>query len=275
MKMDFELTEEHQLILRILYAAGNRTMTYEAFSHIYAFASVGELGLDDLAAAFAIQPTGVTTPSFAIDIEAVEHALESLESVGLVEIKGLRLQATLDANKLELHRLRLTDEGKRVAKAIVEARRITLYRREPHRTTVFVASAFGHAEIDALYQDVFREAAEALGYEAVRVDMSEPSQTITAHMMDAITAAECILADLTHARPSVYFEVGYAHGLGIPLLLTCRADHQHSTDDAARVHFDLQQYKISYWTRDAASAFVWPDGMNPAERLAELVKRRD
>lgn len=84
-----------------------------------------------------------------------------------------------------------------------------------------------------------------------------------------------MLADLTHARPSVYFEVGYAHGLGVPLLLTCREDHCRGKSDHARIYFDLEQYKISYWSRTSKGEFNWPKGMEPAERLPSIVPHRD
>ena len=113
-----------------------------------------------------------------------------------------------------------------------------------------------------------------LDYEPVRVDLSEPEQTITELMMKAITEAAAVLADLTHARPSVYFEVGYAHGLGVPLVLTCRQDHERGDRDDARVHFDLEQYKISYWSRTSKNRFRWEKGMKPATRLASIIPPR-
>jgi nucleoside 2-deoxyribosyltransferase len=84
-----------------------------------------------------------------------------------------------------------------------------------------------------------------------------------------------VLADLTHARPSVYFEVGYAQGLGVPLLLTCRKDHYRAAHDNARVHFDLEQYKISFWSRNSKGQFIWAKGMEPTKRLKSLVARRE
>jgi nucleoside 2-deoxyribosyltransferase len=106
--------------------------------------------------------------------------------------------------------------------------------------------------------------------------MSEPERTMTEAITDSITEAACVVADLTHARPSVYFEVGYAHGLGVPLLLTCRKDHHRGTEDNARVHFDLQQYRISFWERTSESAFSWDKkSMKPDKRLAALVLPRE
>ncbi len=90
--------------------------------------------------------------------------------------------------------------------------------------------------------------------------------------MEGIRETACIIADLTYARPSVYFEVGYAHGLGIPLLLTCRKDHFHGKVDHARVHFDLEQFKISYWSRNAKGRFQWPAAMEPSERLSKILQ---
>ncbi|MBE0573378.1 hypothetical protein IH575_00540 [Candidatus Dojkabacteria bacterium] len=48
---------------------------------------------------------------------------------------------------------------------------------------------------------------------------------------------------------------GYAVGLGIPLATTCRQDHFRGERDDQRVHFDLQQYKSSFWKKKSRRQF--------------------
>ena len=50
-----------------------------------------------------------------------------------------------------------------------------------------------------------------------------------------------VLADVTEQRSGVYFEAGYALGLGLPVIWSVRKD------DAKNVHFDTAQYSQIRW----------------------------
>jgi hypothetical protein len=163
----------------------------------------------------------------------------------------------------------LTDEGVRVAAAHVEGRRLVLRTRAQERDTVFIACAFGRPEVDLLFDREIAPACAALGLRAVKVDEIEPPTTITEEVLAGIRRARIVVADLTFARPSVYFEVGVAHGMGVHVVLTCRSDHNRGTSDAQRVHFDLEQFKISYWSNQGG-VFQWDSGQRPVDRMLLL-----
>jgi DNA-binding MarR family transcriptional regulator len=207
------------------------------------------------------------------DDRPLNKELSGLEYIGLLDVDG---DNTFDSDfgEEEVH-VSLTDEGKRIAEALTKNRKPIFRPQVSSLTTVFIACAFGHTEIDELSSKHFFSACENLGYEAVRVDMTEPSQTITERIMEGITEAACVIADLTYARPSVYFEVGYSVGLGIPLVLTCRNDHYHGQEDDQRVHFDLEQYKISFWEQNNSGEFQWPKSMEPFARLSLILPLRN
>ena len=199
--------------------------------------------------------------------------------VGLVErpgYTGLAHRETgrklyLPYNSSSEVEVELTHEGKRVARSIKDERQLILRPAPDRRTGIFVACAFGRPEIDALYDKQLAPACESLGYEPLRIDMSEPERSITDAILEGITECACVVADLTFARPSVYFEVGFAHGLGVPLLLSCRSDHYRGKRDDAKVHFDLEQYKVSFWSRTPKKGFRWSRKMKPLSRLSDLV----
>lgn len=267
MKSTFKLNKRHELILQILFNVSrswvftiddllNAMKLLEApnlytFNSLLRIISKKEMGFIE----FKISPERLTE---------IENDLLGLRFVDLVWFNGdVSNWGTI---------IKLTDRGIGIAKRIDEGRRVIMSPSPSQRSTIFIASAFGHDDTDQLYKDCFEPACENFNYQAVRVDMNEPSETITSSIMEGIVDAACVIADLTYARPSVYFEIGYAHGLGVPLLLTCRKDHLLGKHDDARVHFDLAQFKISFWTRNAKGKFTWEKAMSPADRLSHIVK---
>ncbi len=67
--------------------------------------------------------------------------------------------------------------------------------------------------------------------------------------MDRILArireSRFVIADLTHNRGGVYYEAGFAEGLGIPVIYTCDADClDPEAPKEKRVHFDCQHLNI-------------------------------
>ena len=96
------------------------------------------------------------------------------------------------------------------------------------------------------------------GYDPVRIDRKEHVNKIDDEIVAEIRRARFVVADFTHgntgARGGVYYEAGFAHGLGIPVIFTCRKDRLEE------VHFDTRQY----------NHIVWND---PADLRDQLVKR--
>ena len=54
--------------------------------------------------------------------------------------------------------------------------------------------------------------------------------------------AQFMVADFTLQRAGVYFEAGFAMGLGRPVVWTCRDDEFEKT------HFDTRQYNHVVWS---------------------------
>jgi nucleoside 2-deoxyribosyltransferase len=122
----------------------------------------------------------------------------------------------------------------------------------------FVAMAFGHTDADAVYDSV-RKALKPIGIMTCRVDRIEHNDDIDKRIIAEIEAADFVLADLTYARPSVYFEAGYAQR-SIPVIYIARQDHfKDKADDPngnLRVHFDLQMRNIVPWSSGRDRTFL-------------------
>lgn len=81
---------------------------------------------------------------------------------------------------------------------------------------------------------------EAVGVRAQRSDEVEHSGSITALLLDQIRRHRFLISDLTHERPNVYYEIGYAHGLEKEVVLTAQKGTQ--------VHFDIAAYNVIFYT---------------------------
>jgi len=54
--------------------------------------------------------------------------------------------------------------------------------------------------------------------------------------LESIRKAEFVIVDLTEERPNVFFEAGYAHGIGkLPIYIA---------RDGTDIHFDVKDYPV-------------------------------
>ena len=154
-----------------------------------------------------------------------------------------------ESGELELHRTKLgsmtmrdwllTAKGRIRAEGMEEAASLS--------SSAFVAMWF-HPDVQQVWTDAIRPAIAQCGYDPVRVDEVEHVGRIDDQIMLEIKRSKFIVADFTGHRGGVYFEAGYAVGLGIPVFWTCREDH------LAQLHFDIRQYNCLVWN-DPATLF--------------------
>jgi hypothetical protein len=104
--------------------------------------------------------------------------------------------------------------------------------QEEVSSLVFVICPFS-ADMDPIFEGI-REAAKAVSLEAKRVKDVVGDYQITTQLMSMIAQARLIVADLSHERPNVYFELGYARGLG-KTVVTCARE-------GTMIHFDAKDW---------------------------------
>lgn len=104
------------------------------------------------------------------------------------------------------------------------------------------------AEMNRVYDKGIAPAVSRAGYRATRVDLQPFNDFIMDQVFSSIRTAPFVVADFTGNRNGVYMEAGFARGLGIPVIHTCKKDH---LDDA---HFDVKQINHIVWTTEAELA---------------------
>ena len=119
-----------------------------------------------------------------------------------------------------------------------------LERGATDSSQAFVAMWFHDSMTDA-WEEGIRPAIKAAGYEPRRIDQKEFANKIDDEIIAEIRRSRFIVADFTQgkggARGGVYYEAGFAHGLGIQVIFTCRKGV------FKKIHFDTRQYNHIVW----------------------------
>jgi len=111
----------------------------------------------------------------------------------------------------------------------------------PRGKQVFVAMRFSDAWA-AAYNEGIEPAVRAAGFEPMRIDRKQDNEKICDEIQVQIRRSCALVADVSEPNPGVYFEAGFALGLGLPVIWTCNAE----TFDTA-LHFDTRQYRHIKW----------------------------
>ena len=171
--------------------------------------------------------TEIAAWSESIRQQEVEYILDYLDKQSWLE----RKQTSAYRN-----RFILTVEG--------YTRLAELERANAESSKCFVAMWF-HDSTQKAWEEGIKRGIEDAGYEAVRIDQKEHINKIDDEIIAEIRRSRFVVADFTQgedgARGGVYYEAGFAHGLGIEVIFTCREDALQN------VHFDTRQYNHIVW----------------------------
>ena len=135
--------------------------------------------------------------------------------------------------------------------------RLTDRATNPDSAQAFVAMWFAD-EMETVYKTGIEPAVKQAGYDPMRIDRKPDVVKIDDEILAEIRRSRFLVADMTHGesgpRGGVYFEAGFALGLGLPVLYSCRSD---KIDE---IHFDTRQYYHIKWD-------------TPEDLRDELIKR--
>jgi|HubBroStandDraft_4_1064222.scaffolds.fasta_scaffold148497_2 nucleoside 2-deoxyribosyltransferase len=173
---------------------------------------------------------GVTTPANDLTYPDAEA-----ETIGeLNEYKGWLVHSNLAFSTVEGLKVQLL--GWEEIQRLREQRTSTIKR-------AFVAMWFDDSMDDVFLHGIKPAAADA-GYEAYRVKDDKHGERIDAKIIAEIRACRFVIADVTGTRSAVYYEAGFADGLGKPVIWMCRKDNEKDMS----ANFDTRQLRHIVWT---------------------------
>ncbi len=107
----------------------------------------------------------------------------------------------------------------------------------------FVAMSFA-PELKSVWTNAIQPALKKASFRPYRVDVEPHVGKIDTKIVTEIKNSRFLVADVTQQRAGVYFEAGYALGLGLPVFWCVRKD------DLNNVHFDTRQYNHIVWENE-------------------------
>lgn len=116
---------------------------------------------------------------------------------------------------------------------------VALAARIQASKSVFVIMSFAE---DPKLQDAFdsfTEVCESFGYECHKVNEHSDVERIVPAIFDRIRRSAFVIADLTEHRPNVYYELGFAQGLGKPNIVTAFK--------GTALPFDVHDIPVIFW----------------------------
>lgn len=173
--------------------------------------------------------TGYTTIPFT------DYPIFFLQSAGelrefLEKLKAMGLIEGAESDSGFTYRLALKGWQR-----IPELRRVGRSSRQ-----AFVAMWFT-SDLRQVWDEGIQPALQDAGWDPVRIDAVEHNQKIDDRIIAEIRKSGMLIADFTGNRGGVYFEAGFAMGLGIPVVWAVRES------DIGSVHFDTRQYNHIVW----------------------------
>jgi len=118
----------------------------------------------------------------------------------------------------------------------------SLRQINPESQLAFVAMWFDD-KLKPLWTEAIEPGIEASGYKPLLMSEHHHNNRIDDEIIVMIRRSKFIVADFTCQRQNVYFEVGLALGMGLPVIWLCRKDELKEKN----VHFDIRQYPFIDW----------------------------
>ncbi len=161
--------------------------------------------------------------SYSLNKAEYEYILETLKKLGYIETRVNRSIKTAT----------ITQKGYEFLEE---------YRQQKKNKSKNVFIAIKFSEEYKNIAEAIKKAVKDTGFNPIKVDEEHHTEYIMDFIKSKIKESKFLIAELTSENLGVYFESGYAMGLGIPVIAILRKskDNHHFN----KVHFDLKQFNI-------------------------------
>lgn len=117
-----------------------------------------------------------------------------------------------------------------------------LQKKAKDSTIAFMAMKFGDSELDQIVDTVFRPAVAQTGFRLQKLNDEQRAGLIDDQLRVQIRRSRIMIADLSHGNKGAYWEAGFAEGLGIPVIYTCK-----ESEFGNQSHFDTNHHLTVMW----------------------------
>lgn len=186
----------------------------------------------------------VEIPLFIRDIKYVDFAKQKYQD-GLDEIVRSISKTPIGETRKPTQIINVGDLAKEVAIEVAHIlnvnpqgiREENAVLNEIDPKLVFVIISF-KKDMGPIFEGI-KAAGKAHGLDVKRVKDVQGDYRITNKIIEMIHQARLIVADLSHESPNVYFELGYARGLGKNVITTAR--------EGTNLHFDVKDWTCTFY----------------------------
>jgi hypothetical protein len=134
---------------------------------------------------------------------------------------------------------------------------VSQLRVNAKKPRAFAVMEFG-SPFDSMYSEVIKPVCEAMGLQVERADDWSGPGVIMDDIVQAITTADLVIAEITPRNPNVYYEVGYAQASGVPTILL------FEPKEGERLPFDLSGQRAIFYEDSIGGKTAVEQGTHPS-----------
>jgi hypothetical protein len=175
-------------------------------------------------------------PSIDYPLIAASDSVELLSYISHLQQRGFLKVSTFAADPNDITECELTIPGWQ------QLEPMPVPGGMPDRC--FVAMSFDPS-LDSAYESGIKPAIQDCGFTPVFMKEIATNGGITDRILSEIRLSQFVVADFTGQRGGVYFEAGFARGLGREVIWACRKD------ELELVHFDIKHFGHVVWETPA------------------------
>ena len=142
----------------------------------------------------------------------------------------------------------------------------------------FVAMWFSEDMMN-VFQEYISRAIRESGYDPFIIPMKEHNHDICDNIIVEIRKSKFLVADFTGQRGGVYFEAGFAYGLGLPVIWTCHEswfDTEIDKEVEVKVEGEIisglfKEKRVTHFDINHYNFIVWKDGEDLYNKLKNRI----